>query len=240
MIIAHHHYSSVQSYLIHNPFSPVMNLAIRFCQNTVVLPLAAIVLIAAATSSHAVIVNIDPSQSSVTYHHGPSFSTCDLQGICVPPSDPQTFILSGNFNVIQEVPVWLDSQIIRFDTLAVDSGGAAVLGFSFPTYAGLLMNEGDFIASNDPCFLLSSTTSCTGLSMGGIDNFSGTFDGATLSMTGDEYISGSFYHDRFSFTIVAQVGNPLPVPEPETYAMLMAGLGVLGWRVRRETARPPR
>jgi len=33
-------------------------------------------------------------------------------------------------------------------------------------------------------------------------------------------------------------GNPtLPVPEPETYAMLLAGLGVLGWTVRRRQAR---
>jgi len=210
-----------------------MNLTIRFCRNAVVLTLTAMVLIAVATSAHAVVVNIDSSQSSVTYDQSSVVVICDLQGVCIPSPDPQIFILSGSFNVIRDTPVWLNRQIIQFDTLAVDSGGAAALGFSFPTYPGLMMNGEDFIASNDPCFILSPMTSCTGLSMGGIDNFSGTFDGTTLSMTGTKYTGDPFrVRDWFSFTIVASVGNPSPVPEPETYAMLIAGLGLLGWRMR--------
>jgi hypothetical protein len=193
----------------------------------------AMVLIAVATSAHAVVVNIDSSQSSVTYDQSSVVVICDLQGVCIPSPDPQIFILSGSFNVIRDTPVWLNRQIIQFDTLAVDSGGAAALGFSFPTYPGLMMNGEDFIASNDPCFILSPMTSCTGLSMGGIDNFSGTFDGTTLSMTGTKYTGDPFrVRDWFSFTIVASVGNSSPVPEPETYAMLIAGLGLLGWRMR--------
>lgn len=206
-----------------------MNLIVRFCQNAVVPTITAMVLITAA-SAHAVVANIDPNQSWVTYMPD-IFSFCDSQGNCGPSSDPQTFTLSGSFNVIQDTPVWLNHQTIRFDTLAVDSGGAAALGFSFPTYYGLLTNGGDFIASNGPCFLLSLITSCTGFSMGGIDNFSGTFDGTTLSMTGTKYMGDSFYN-RFSFTIVARMGNLSPVPEPETYAMLIAGLSLLGWRIR--------
>jgi hypothetical protein len=31
-----------------------------------------------------------------------------------------------------------------------------------------------------------------------------------------------------------------PVPEPETYAMMAAGLALLGWRARRQALREPR
>lgn len=31
----------------------------------------------------------------------------------------------------------------------------------------------------------------------------------------------------------AFINNPTPVPEPEAYAMLLAGLGLVGWRLRR-------
>ena len=29
------------------------------------------------------------------------------------------------------------------------------------------------------------------------------------------------------------IGTLVPAPEPETYAMMLAGLGILGWKVRR-------
>jgi hypothetical protein len=155
-------------------------------------------------------------------------------------SDPQTFILSGSFNIIQQTPAWLNHQTIQFDTLAVDSGDAAALGFSLPAYPGLMMNGEDFIADDNPCLIVSPTTSCTWVSDGREDNFSGTFDGTTLSMTGNKYTyDHSFSRNWFNFTIVAHVGNLSPVPEPETYAMLIAGLGLLGWRLRRGTVKPP-
>jgi hypothetical protein len=216
-----------------------MNLIARFCQNAVV-PTITVLLLITAASAHAVVVNIDSSQSSVIYDQSSVVVICDLQGVCIPSPDPQIFILSGSFNVIQDTPVWLNQQIIQFDTLAVDSGGAAALGFSFPTYPGLMMNGEDFIASNGPCFLVSPTTSCTGVSDGGEDNFSGKFDGTTLSITGNKYMHDPFFsHNWFSFTIVAHTGDLPPVPEPKTHAMLLAGLGILGWRLRKRIVKLP-
>jgi hypothetical protein len=214
-----------------------MNLITQFCQNSVV-PTITVLVLSTTASANAVVVNIDPNQSSVTYNQ--EGFKCDAQGNCGPLSDPQTFILSGSFNIIQQTPVWLNHQTIQFDTLAVDSGDAAALGFSLPAYPGLMMNGEDFIADDNPCLIVSPTTSCTWVSDGREDNFSGTFDGTTLSMTGNKYTyDHSFSRNWFNFTIVAHVGNLSPVPEPETYAMLIAGLGLLGWRLRRGTVKPP-
>ena len=52
-----------------------MNPIIRFYQNAVAPTLTAMVLITAATSAHAIVVNIDPNQSSVTYTPGFLFPT---------------------------------------------------------------------------------------------------------------------------------------------------------------------
>jgi hypothetical protein len=43
--------------------------------------------------------------------------------------------------------------------------------------------------------------------------------------------SGAFYLDNFSVNVTAA-----PVPEPETYAMMLAGLGALGFMARRRRA----
>lgn len=36
---------------------------------------------------------------------------------------------------------------------------------------------------------------------------------------------------------VTMIGSLVPVPEPETYALMLAGLGVLGWKIRRKTGK---
>lgn len=36
---------------------------------------------------------------------------------------------------------------------------------------------------------------------------------------------------------ITMIGTLTPAPEPETYAMLLAGLGMLGWKVRRKSAK---
>lgn len=42
---------------------------------------------------------------------------------------------------------------------------------------------------------------------------------------------------KFSYELDIPAGNTPPVPEPETYAMLLAGLGVIGVAARRRTQR---
>jgi hypothetical protein len=41
----------------------------------------------------------------------------------------------------------------------------------------------------------------------------------------------------YELTLTAQ-GNLAPVPEPETYAMMLAGLGLLGLTARRRRRKP--
>lgn len=216
-----------------------MNPIVRFCQNAAASTLAVMVLSSAATSAHAIVVNIDPTQSSVTYTPG-GFSFCDPEGNCGSLPSPQTFTLSGSFNVTRETvsyPIWSDPSSvferdeIQLGYLAVDSGGATALGFSFPTYRGVLSGFA-FTASEDICSFLPSSGSC--FSFGPFGNFSGTFDGTTLSMSGIDY-AGNFFPDLFSFTIVARTANPMNVPEPSTLVCVAAsaiGLVAAGRRRR--------
>lgn len=208
---------------------------VRFCQDVAAPTLMAMALITGVTSAHAIVVNIDPNRSSVTYTPG-GFITCDPDGNCGSLPNPQTFTLSGSFNVTRETvsyPVWFDPfsvverEEILFDTLAVDSGGATALGFLFPSYRGVLSGHA-FTASEDMCSFFPSMGSCA--SVGPFDDFSGTFDGTTLSMTGNDYAdyAGSFFVDTFSFTVVALAAVPTSVPEPGTLACVVAAAAGLG------------
>lgn len=91
------------------------------------------------------------------------------------------------------------------------------------------MSGETFIANDGACpsFLLPMT-SCS--SFGWSNNFSDTFDGTTLSMTGNDYkeVSYSFSTDWFSFTVVARVADPVNVPEPTTLACIAAAVIALG------------
>ncbi len=215
-----------------------MTLTIRSCKNVVAPIFAALMLTAAAPGAHAIVVHIDSSRSSVTYTPG-GIILCGPEG-CGSLPEPQTFTLSGSFDVVRETisyPVWFDpSAVIEreeiwFDPLAVDSGGAAALGFSFPTYRGVMSGE-TFSGSDDLCSFLPSTGGCW--SMPPISGFTGTFDGAALSMTGDDY-AGRAFPDRFSFVVVAQAADAASVPEPGILACVVGAIFGLGVSVRRRT-----
>jgi hypothetical protein len=60
----------------------------------------------------------------------------------------------------------------------------------------------------------------------------------TATPTGDAATRSTFYFDRgYGFNHDPNLGHyamaVASIPEPETYAMLIAGLGLLGWRIRR-------
>lgn len=220
--------------------SPNMESILRVCCNAGAPALTALLLSVATSSAHAVVVNIDPSQSSVTYAPG-GIVFCDPSGNCGTLPEPQTFTLSGSFNVRQETVFIATSFVpldgyervqIRFDDIAVDSGGAATLGFTFPSYLSVLTGD-TFVGNEDACTWFPSTGSC--FSMGPFGEFSGMFDGSTLSMTGRDYAGDSF-PSTFSFTLVAQAVEPASVPEPSTLACLAAaslGIGAMGRRRKK-------
>ncbi len=204
--------------------------------------LAACTLGAMPALAHALVLQIDASQSSVTYSPG-GFPVCDPDGNCGVLASPQTFALSGSFDLQQETVVVTTSffpldgyerEQIRFEAPAIDSGGASALGFAFPDYFAVLSGQ-TFAASEDPCSWSPSMGGCW--SMGAFGSYAGTFDGTTLAMTGTDY-AGDFFPSNFNFTVVARAASVTSVPEPGTLACL--AIGVLGVGAMRRRVAPDR
>lgn len=204
--------------------------------------LAACTLGAMPALAHALVLQIDASQSSVTYSPG-GFPVCDPDGNCGVLPSPQTFALSGSFDLQQETVFVTTSffpldgyerEQIRFEVPAINSGGASALGFAFPDYFAVLSGE-TFAASEDPCSWFPSMGGCW--SMGAFGSYAGTFDGTTLAMTGTDY-AGDFFPSNFNFTVVARAASVTSVPEPGTLACL--AIGVLGLGAIRRRVAPDR
>lgn len=200
---------------------------------------AALALGAAAFSAHALTLNIDANQSSVTYTPGGSI-LCDPDGNCGTLPEPQSFALSGSVDVVEEVvpiTVWFDplttisERRMRFESITVDSGGATALGFVFPSYFAVV-NGTDFAGSEDGCTSLVSTGSCS--STGTLDRFEGSFDGTVLLMRGSDAFADFFSSRTFSFELVARVAEVTSVPEPGTLACLVLGALGLGAMPRKK------
>lgn len=216
-----------------------MRSILQRCRNAGTPNLTALLLSLATSSTYAAVFTIDPSQSSVTYSPG-GMVLCDSSGNCGTLPEPQTFTLSGSFNLRQETVFVTTSfaplegyerEQIQFDGVAVDGGGAMALGFNFPTYLSILTGD-TFVGSEDSCTWFPSTGSC--FSMGPFGEFSGTFNDYELFMTGLDY-AGDYFPSTFRFTLVAQAVQTGFVTEPGTLACLAAaciGIAAIGRRKR--------
>lgn len=107
--------------------------------------------------------------------------------------------------------------------VSVGQGYGVTYGFSAPvsvvSYGPNYWGYGHYSVSGN---------SFTGYEYNGIVKFSGTFTSLTFDISPGEYWHG--------FNVGVAGVAPPPVPEPETYAMMMAGLGLLGAVVRRRKA----
>ena len=108
----------------------------------------------------------------------------------------------------------------------------------------------DMVASPD-----LTPNSDPGRPFGGVDDNLETVTGADAVYSNRLWVGGAFYGDMYEMLSVSLIGglqargqlllsadtdNALPgsitpsvVPEPETYALMLAGLGVVGWVARR-------
>lgn len=130
------------------------------------------------------------------------------------------------------------------DIIALNTGGTVTITFSqtvVDPYIGLVSWNGntvDFgvpivIDSFGPGFWGSGTPVLNATGTGffgsgevhGVIRLPGSFDSITFSHSSEGW---------HGFTV--GVAGIAPVPEPETYAMLLAGLGLLGFAVRRKKA----
>lgn len=94
------------------------------------------------------------------------------------------------------------------------------------TIAGL---SGFVITATAPGYLAGYFSSTTSVPVGGFTSLDISNTSLTLSASGGTFsniVSSPQNKLEYSFSAT-------PVPEPETYAMLLSGLGALGWLVRR-------
>ncbi len=110
--------------------------------------------------------------------------------------------------------------------VAVNGGSSIIADFGFPSGFNVTFND----------FSLWNATTNTLISSGSTGGSFSTFNFGSIGPSND------FFKIHVEGTTLATgagyAGNLTisPVPEPETYAMLLAGLGLIGFSVRRRVA----
>ncbi|MCX2862718.1 S8 family serine peptidase [Paucibacter sp. PLA-PC-4] len=153
----------------------------------------------------------------VTVHGGMLAGTATIQGDLlneaghIAPGEDSIGTLTVLGNFAQFPSGWLDLEIGAGGTDLLAIGGTAFLGGSLQL---TLLDS----------FSLSGNASFTLMSAG---NFMGQFSSVQVSGLGAGYTSALFY-DNGSVRLDISA-----VPEPESYALMLAGLGLLSWQLRR-------
>lgn len=143
-----------------------------------------------------------------------------------------------NANITLDGPVTVPTSVTLTSFLFGMSGA------SFPSGDTGTSGSTDFFLSGSPIKSGTGTTSSSGWVPNGVvffppDNGSFTFDSLVSTYTLDTFTSlgvattildnATMYYTLFSPASVP----PTPAPEPETGALLLAGLGILGMAARR-------
>ena len=133
---------------------------------------------------------------------------------------PGTLTVTGNYS--QTAAGFLDVELqnlASFDLLLVNGTASLGGGLTLACFASCSY------AVNDEFVILDST-----------GNLTGTFSSVALSgfATGQFDVIYDYDNDQVRLKVTQLV--TAPIPEPETYAMLLMGLGVLGVVVRRRRA----
>ncbi len=165
----------------------------------------------------------------------------------------QRFSLYGSIGLDEEAsPYVTDVSHLHLSGAALQSSVPAHSGFSLPSFVtrtGTTVARSDTAGWSDPFYRIVIICGC--FSSGGWFEYGGTFEGTTLNLTGTKVggVSpmGLFVQNQpgqpvltvedlaaatgnYSFSLTAQAAA---VPEPEAYAMMLVGLGLVGWQLRR-------
>lgn len=131
------------------------------------------------------------------------------------------------------------SQVALLFTARTSSEGSAVPGFGMPANAATLTPAQVTVTAGAPVWsaLGDDTDSCFDLGCGYTGWVQSTY---AIANAGQYYLEfgvtnwdDSDYQSGLAFDGVTLDGVPLPVPEPATYGMMLAGLGLLAAARRR-------
>lgn len=197
--------------------------------------LAGIVALAALLPATAMAVSVPLVDNQVIIDNSPFFSVGAEDGLG-----------SGNFALNH--PGFIDIPYAIFDLGSTASVGSATLNWNFGSlFGGSGPASITLYVGNDADGLISITDRFMG-SAANTATYSGgeTVSIDVTSLLNASLLSGQYFAARFEADVAPGSlsgyygGNFLapsleisPVPEPETYAMLIAGLGILGLSIRR-------
>jgi hypothetical protein len=126
-----------------------------------------------------------------------------------------TAVVGASFNVAIDVNTAQNGETLNsFEVIIGGAGGGNDYFYTGPTLIGNVSNNGNGFAD-----WTLGTINLTGLAANTTVLFHAVWSGAS---DGAE-----------SFFLVSAGGPPTAIPEPETYAMLLAGLGLMGFIARR-------
>lgn len=169
-----------------------------------------------ANASMSYTLQIDSTHSSIQYSE----------------NSATEYEISGQFNLISSDNGFIWSRDnLRLINISTSTDQLPNVTFSFPYFCANLSGNTVYGSRND-CEWIDRSGSC--VSSGRFDNFSGTFNGTTLTLSGIDYLS---MHSTpfYSYQITAQV-LPSPVPLPPALLLFAPGLAVVGFMRRRIAA----
>jgi hypothetical protein len=160
-----------------------------------------------------------------------------------------TFAYQGIQIARMSVTVETDTPVVQTDTRGVsvlvkngDENGTTLTGTNFGYYTSASPSLAPMPITNEASYTFNHLGSIFTLATGQatVTGATGIFDGARSVTDYESYAVGTTppgspgLQGTYSAIIINRVA---PVPEPQTYAMLLAGLGLLGAMVRRRSSR---
>lgn len=167
------------------------------------------------------VLDSDPTANAATYRNAVTASSLSFGSLthtsidsCNAAFPDCSVFVKDNTTPVQNV--FTDEYFLRSRNMTVDQNSTLVASFS------LLGSDSGF--QNNPAWLTSTEIDP------GLDALSGLALSIRFLGVG-EFFSVEYSVDNLS--IVNEANIAAPVPEPETYAMMLAGLGMLGFVARR-------